>query len=441
MGLLKSVSKSMKGTFVGDLVKSADKAMDKANSYIDERIDDAISGVSKGAKSIVKEAGKKTREASEYIVKRTDQVIETASSFVEDCVDNAISTVSEGTKSIAKGAEKVADGAGVVAKGAGKMARVASGYEAYDSRKKAKETKAIADSIIANIEEEDKRRREETNRVLQSFSETKTELLQKYLSPFLSYIRAMGNDYKEKVYEFGGEVYLDKLDIKALETIEMNASTAGKVALASSTAAAIALFGVPAATTWAVGTFAAASTGTAISSLSGAAASNAILAWLGGGSLASGGGGIVAGKAVLTAIKVTSTGVFALVAANIIASAYFSKKYTEATCYLEEAKKARAKAKLGWKVMEAINQRAMELESVMKKLGDKIEDELLYLEPLVYDFQSEDEYYLETFSKTSVLVKALSEVAQVPLIDKNGELSNESSVTIVNTQKILNKNL
>lgn len=441
MGLLKSVSKSMKGTFVGDLVKSADKAMDKANSYIDERIDDAISGVSKGAKSIVKEAGKKTREASEYIVKSTDQVIETASSFVEDCVDNAISTVSEGTKSIAKGAEKVADGAGVVAKGAGKMARVASGYEAYDSRKKAKETKALADSIIANIEEENKRRREETNRVLQSFSETKTELLQKYLPPFLSYIRAMGNDYKEKVYEFGGKVYLDKLDIKTLETIEMNASTAGKVALASSTAAAIALCGVPAATTWAVGTFAAASTGTAISSLSGAAASNAILAWLGGGSLASGGGGIVAGKAVLTTIQATSAGVFALVAANIIASAYFSKKYTEATYYLEEAKKVRAKAKLGWKVMEAINQRAMELESVMKKLGDKIEDELLYLEPLVYDFQSEDEYYLETFSKTSVLVKALSEVAQVPLIDKNGELSNESSVTIVNTQKILNKNL
>lgn len=441
MGLLKSVSKSMKGTFVGDLVKSADKAMDKANSYIDERIDDAISGVSEGAKSIVKEAGKKTREASEYIVKSTDQVIETASSFVEDCVDNAISTVSEGTKSIAKGAEKVADGAGVVAKGAGKMARVASGYEAYDSRKKAKETKALADSIIANMEEEDKRRREETNRVLQSFSDTKTELLQKHLSPFLSYIRAMGNDYKEKEYEFGGEVYLDKLDIKALETIEMNASTAGKVAIASSTAAAIALCGVPAATTWAVGTFAAASTGTAISSLSGAAASNAILAWLGGGSLASGGGGIVAGKAVLTTIQVTSAGVFALVAANIIASAYFSKKYTEATYYLEEAKEARAKAELGWKVMEAINQRAMELESIMKRLGERINDKLLYLEPLIYDFQTDDEYYLNTFRETSLLVKSLSEIAQVPLVDKNGELSSESSVTIVNTQKILNKNL
>ncbi|WP_273382182.1 hypothetical protein [Actinobacillus porcinus] len=48
-----------------------------------------------------------------------------------------------------------------------------------------------------------------------------------------------------------------------------------------------------------VGTFAAASTGTAISGLSGAAATNATLAWLGGGSIASGGFGIAGGTAVL----------------------------------------------------------------------------------------------------------------------------------------------
>jgi hypothetical protein len=46
-------------------------------------------------------------------------------------------------------------------------------------------------------------------------------------------------------------------------------------------------------------TFGVASTGTAISALSGAAATNAALAWLGGGALAAGGGGMVAGKALL----------------------------------------------------------------------------------------------------------------------------------------------
>ena len=55
--------------------------------------------------------------------------------------------------------------------------------------------------------------------------------------------------------------------------------------------------------TWAlIGTYGVASTGTAISGLSGAAASNAILAWLGGGSIAAGGGGVAAGTAVLGGI-------------------------------------------------------------------------------------------------------------------------------------------
>ena len=50
---------------------------------------------------------------------------------------------------------------------------------------------------------------------------------------------------------------------------------------------------------WVATTFGTASTGTAISALSGAAATNAALAWLGGGTLASGGLGIAGGHALL----------------------------------------------------------------------------------------------------------------------------------------------
>ena len=368
------------------------------------------------------------------LAKSADKAIDATSSFIGDCIDETFNEVCDSAKSLTKGAKNVA-------KGAGKIGRVVTGYEAYDSRKKAKEAKELADRMVANIEEENRRRREESNRVLSDFGKTKLELLKTCLSPFLGYLKVMGNNYKEKEYEFGGKINLDQLDIDTLESIEMNASTAGKIAVASTGVATIALCGVPAATTSAVMAFGAASTGTAISSLSGAAATNATLAWLGGGSLAAGGGGMAAGSAVLGAITATTTGVFALAAAGIVASAYYSKKYTEATAYLEEVKKARAKAKLGWAAMEAINQRAIELESVMKRLCERINDKLLYLEPLIYDFQIEDEYYLNTFRETSLLVKSLSEIAQVPLIDKNGMLSNESSVTLANTQKILNKNL
>ena len=64
------------------------------------------------------------------------------------------------------------------------------------------------------------------------------------------------------------------------------AKQAGKGAVGVSAGVTVAAFGV-------------ASTGTAISSLSGVAATNAALAWLGGGTLATGGGGMSAGTAFL----------------------------------------------------------------------------------------------------------------------------------------------
>ena len=58
-------------------------------------------------------------------------------------------------------------------------------------------------------------------------------------------------------------------------------------------------FMAPTAAMWVATTFGTASTGTAISALSGAAAQSAALAWLGGGALTAGGGGMAAGNALL----------------------------------------------------------------------------------------------------------------------------------------------
>ena len=58
-------------------------------------------------------------------------------------------------------------------------------------------------------------------------------------------------------------------------------------------------FMAPSAAMWIATTFGTASTGTAISTLSGIAAQNAALAWLGGGALTAGGGGMAAGNALL----------------------------------------------------------------------------------------------------------------------------------------------
>jgi hypothetical protein len=134
-------------------------------------------------------------------------------------------------------------------------------------------------------------------------------------------------------------------------------------------------------------------------------------------------------------------GVLALASAGLISSAYYSKKYTEATQYLESVKEYRSKLHLGWELMNRINQRARELKSITLELQGRIENSLLYLEPLIYDFQNTDEYYLQTFQECAIMVKAMSELSQTPIMDEQGNLSNASNVIVSKTQKILNKNL
>ena len=94
-------------------------------------------------------------------------------------------------------------------------------------------------------------------------------------------------------------VDIPKYDQRELKQASIGASilVGGLTGAALGTASGFAASGATTAAVMALGT---ASTGTAISSLSGAAAINATLAALGGGSLAAGGGGIALGTAVLS---------------------------------------------------------------------------------------------------------------------------------------------
>lgn len=316
-----------------------------------------------------------------------------------------------------------------------------SGVQAFEDRKKAKTAKEEADSLLEELNKENEKRRTEANQILADFGRTRLEALKTTVGVFLKYIEILGHNYKEKEYDILNQIDIKQEQIKELKSIEMNASNALGTLAASGTLATAALTGVPSAVTWGVGAFATASTGTAISSLSGAAATNATLAWLGGGSIAAGGGGMAAGATVLAGITYASMGVLALASAGLISSAYYSKKYTEATKYLESVKEYQSKLKLGWELMNGINQRARELKSLTLELQGRIEDALLYLEPLVYDFQNEDEYYLHTFQNSAIMVKAMSELSQIPIMDEEGNLNKDTSMIISKTQKILNKNL
>jgi hypothetical protein len=143
---------------------------------------------------------------------------------------------------------------------------------------------------LTNLNKKHEKRRIEVNKFLEKVIECKKEaiIIVKETQKIIKNVNVKQRDLINE--GLGHENYsLDKMDASI---------TAGDMAI-SATKGAVA--GVSTALgTWAlVGTFGFASTGTAIGTLSGAAASNAILAWLGGGSIAAGGGGMAVGGVVL----------------------------------------------------------------------------------------------------------------------------------------------
>lgn len=118
------------------------------------------------------------------------------------------------------------------------------------------------------------------------------------------------------------------LEAEELARRDLVAARGSAAAAAAGFAASAAVAGLaPTAAMWVATTFGAASTGTAISTLSGAAASNAALAWLGGGTLAAGGGGTAGGTALLALAGPVG---WSLAGATLLTSiALFAKKKFE----------------------------------------------------------------------------------------------------------------
>lgn len=118
----------------------------------------------------------------------------------------------------------------------------------------------------------------------------------------------------------------------------MNAAVKSGIGVAAGVAGGAAVAGMaPTAAMWVATTFGTASTGTAISTLHGAVATRAALAWLGGGALGTG-AGIAGGKALLALAGPIGWGITGVTtAASAVALGFKNKKIADEA--IEEAKK------------------------------------------------------------------------------------------------------
>lgn len=177
--------------------------------------------------------------------------------------------------------------------------------------------------------------------------------------------------------------------------------------------------GVNAGITTAVTSFAVASTGTAISTLSGAAATNATLAFLGGGSLASGGGGMVVGAAALNFVTIGP----ALLVSGLVVAGQGEKAKTKAIENEAAVNVAIAEAQATRTAFDGIVTRADEIEMLLDQLVSRATSALDLLESEPFD----PEHHAARFQQALTLTFAVRDVASAQVVDDSGGLNPESS--------------
>ena len=165
---------------------------------------------------------------------------------------------------------------------------------------------------------------------------------------------------RDNTAENNGKINLEQLSYvhNSLESgdIIINSIKGTGVALSVGAAAA------PAAL-WIVGNFGVASTGVAISALSGAAATNATLAALGGGAIAAGGGGMAAGASVLATL-----GPVVGVAVGAVALPLFS--HLSANKKIKEIEEKECEI---WEAIDEIESQMLEFEVYEKRTNELID--------------------------------------------------------------------
>lgn len=161
-----------------------------------------------------------------------------------------------------------------------------------------------------NAREELEVQRDKTQKSLELLGNKKAEIYSNSISNFATLYEKIGKvslkPMKENDNLFDSKEY--KLALVEMKNVSTNlkdiATTAGAGALGS----AIAVGGA-----WGLASLiGTASTGTAIGTLSGAAATNATLAWLGGGAISAGGAGMAGGMVVLGGVALAPIAVFAM---------------------------------------------------------------------------------------------------------------------------------
>jgi hypothetical protein len=272
---------------------------------------------------------------------------------------------------------------------------------------------------------------ETTNKVMDKLGALELEILHSF-DEFSDTIEKIQNRPQFKEYIKDG-VELPKYDKEELKNVSVGAGVllGGLGGTAVGTAGGFAAAGAATSAVMVLGT---ASTGTAIASLSGVAATNATLAALGGGAIAAGGGGIALGTTILGA---TTLGVGLLVGGLIFnaTGGKLSDKADEAWAQMEKAEKTIDSA-CGY--LNQLKVIATKYQESLSAVRDKYKEIFGYISYSVNnlhktdwnDFSSEERIATQN---AILLVELLYKMCQVNLVNK---AKNENEINTINNTAI-----
>jgi len=237
------------------------------------------------------------------------------------------------------------------------------------------------------------------------------------LSKVKSLSQGMDRDIEsEESYKFDGAIN------SSISESEVDGGDVLKSGLQSSTGLAASLAGYGA-----VGVLGTASTGTAIGGLSGAAATNATLAWFGGGALTAGGGGMALGTTILGSIVAAPL----LFVAADFANNHYTKKLKQSDLEEKRISKEFNEFKVGCELASEISTRIenkVDLLSFISERADSISHTLAQ-----GNDGNKPEWSVLVDALTSNLIeleKATKNVVKYPLLTKDNALAPTLSVYI-----------
>ncbi len=308
---------------------------------------------------------------------------------------------------------------------------VKKGIDAYSDNEEADDLNEEAEELLREAEQRLKRRRSACKKQLEEFGRLKFSIWDRQLGRFVSLFEQIRN------VEVTGVAAKDKMNFSPQQLKEMKELSGyasevvggGITAIGSGALVGMASYG-------GAMMFASASTGTAIGSLAGVAATNATLAWFGGGSLAAGGLGMTAGAAVLGGI---AAGPVLAIAGGVMA-AKARENLANARSNYALATEQEAEMKAAGAVVKAIRSAAKQVQKVVEKLDARTTPVLDDLELVITQDGRNFSEYSESAQRTVYLsvqfAKCLKALLEAPILTKEGAVDERYRKAMKSGQKL-----